>query len=102
MRKLFIDDERFPAGNREDWVICRSSAEAIAWVKINGLPDFISFDHDLGGEDTSRKFINWLVDALLDEVVYMAPSFKFDVHSQNPIGAMWIRQTMDGIVAHFR
>lgn len=97
--KLFIDDERFPVA--DDWVIVRSSTEAITAVLIRGMPVEISFDHDLGGNDTSRIFIMWMVDALLDEQITIPEGFTFSVHSQNPIGAEWIRSTMRGIISEF-
>lgn len=94
MTKLFIDDERFPPEDGSGWVIVRSSHEAIEWVKANGIPDFISFDHDLGGDDTSKTFIRWLMEQVMDGVLKFPPWFGFYVHSQNPIGAEWIRSTM--------
>lgn len=97
--KLFIDDERFPVA--DDWVIVRSSKEAINHVLAHGMPIEISFDHDLGGNDTSRVFIGWMVDALLDEQIAIPEGFSFSVHSQNPIGAEWIRSTMRGIISEF-
>lgn len=97
--KLFIDDERFPV--TDDWVIARTSKEAIVATVMMGMPVEISFDHDLGGDDTSRVFIRWLVDALLDEIVTIPEGFSFSVHSQNPIGAEWIRHTMNGIIKEF-
>lgn len=99
MTKLFIDDERFPV--TDDWVIVRSSKQAIAWVQTYGIPTHISFDHDLGGDDTSRVFIQWLTDQLIDEKLKFPPNFSFTVHSQNPIGARWIQGTMDGLVKNF-
>lgn len=97
--KLFIDDERFPPDG--EWVIARSSAEAIAIINAAGMPSFISFDHDLGGDDTARRFIVWLTDQIVDEHLTLPPGFSFYVHSQNPIGAEWIRGTMDGLIYHF-
>ena len=102
MKKMFIDDERFPPNDGESWVICRTSSEAIEWVKQNGIPDYISFDHDLGGEDTSRVFIKWLTDELIDGRLEFTKAFAISVHSQNPIGAKWIRETMDGLIKYFR
>lgn len=52
--KMFIDDERFPV--TDDWTIVRSSQEAIDCVLNNGFPQKISFDHDLGGDDTPYAF----------------------------------------------
>ena len=56
--KLFIDDERYPTDNT--YLIARSSAEAIHVLNRYGIPESISFDHDLGGEDTSIEFIKYL------------------------------------------
>ena len=44
---LYLDDLRIPP-NTKEWIIVRSYNEAIKWMKNNGCPDFISFDHDLG------------------------------------------------------
>lgn len=97
-RQLFIDDERFPPEGK-DFAIVRSSAEAIEFVKINGCPSFISFDHDLGGDDTSMKFIWWLIDSHLDGNVAIPENFSFYVHSQNPIGARNITELLNGFIA---
>jgi len=85
--KLFLDDERLPAEREDlsDWIIVRTSAEAIEYVENNGWPSFISFDHDLGGEDTSMKFLDWAILKILNEDQEALP-FDFYVHSQNPIG----------------
>ena len=45
--KLYLDDIRVPDG---DWVIVRSYNEFISHIKQYGLPEFISFDHDLADE----------------------------------------------------
>ena len=102
--KMFLDDERFPPNHGTeweiDWVIIRSSIDAIRYVQLQGLPEFISFDHDLGGDDTSRKFIIWLSDYMLDNgLTFAGREFDFYVHSQNPIGAQWIRGTMAAMIA---
>lgn len=94
--KLFIDDERFPA--TDDWVIVRSSQEAIAMIIEYGMPYFISFDHDLGGEDTAIRVIRWIIDSFLDGNLEIHPDFDFYVHSQNPIGAENIRKLMSGFI----
>lgn len=97
--KMFIDDERFPV--TDDWVIVRSSAEAIDYVQQHGMPQEISFDHDLGGDDTSRVFIKWLIDAFCRQAVSFPVGFTFSVHSQNPIGAEWINSTINSLQRHF-
>ena len=59
---LFIDDERFPVGGtiksafeltgdkryyELEWVIVRNFEDFVKTIEENGLPDVISFDHDL-------------------------------------------------------
>ena len=90
--KLWIDDDAGKPGiasfrNPPDssWKIAHSSDEAINLIKEHGLPQFISFDHDLGlkedgTEDTSMLVINYLIENHFDENV------EYKVHSQNPIG----------------
>ena len=98
--KMFLDDERFPPNDGTDWVIIRNSTDAINYVRFQGIPKFISFDHDLGGDDTSRNFIHWLIDYMLEtEETFKGREFGFYVHSQNPIGAKWIRDTMTSMIA---
>lgn len=97
--KLFLDDERFPITN--DWVIARTSDEAIALILMHGMPHEISFDHDLGGDDTSRVFINFLMNELSMDAIVLPLGFKFSVHSQNSVGAKWITGTMNNLIKHF-
>ena len=94
MKKLFIDDERFPVTN--DFVIVRNSADAIAYVEKFGCPNFISFDHDLGGDDTAMVFVKWLIEKDLDDNV-IPSDFGYYIHSQNPIG----RQNIDGLLRSY-
>lgn len=97
--KMFIDDERFPVD--DGWTIVRSSNDAIRYVEEHGIPEYISFDHDLGGNDTSRIFILWLIDYMLDnDISFKTINFEFYVHSQNPIGAEWIYSTVRGMMAN--
>jgi hypothetical protein len=98
--KLFIDDERFPV--TDDWVIVRTSQDAIAAVQERGFPTFISFDHDLGGDDTSILFINWLTDELIDERIQIPSDFDYYVHSQNNVGVINIKSKMDQLIRHFK
>ena len=88
--KLFLDDLRTPPN--EEYIIVRSSDEAKEFVLSNGCPEFISFDHDLGGEDTAMIFVKWLVEQDLDNNGSVIPiDFQFNVHSANPCGAENIR-----------
>ena len=96
--KLFIDDERFPPNDGSVWVIVRSSQEAIDYVQGFGIPDFISYDHDLGGDDTSIKFIWWLIDCYIEGTITSFP-INYYIHSQNPIGAENIRGLLSSFIA---
>lgn len=97
--RLFIDDERDPV--KDDWVIARSSQQAIdACLSAKCLPDEISFDHDLGGDDTSMVFLNWLITAVLDSTFKIPEEFIYSVHSQNPVGRLNIMKLMDNILFH--
>ena len=98
---MFLDDERFPPEDARCWVLARSSSEAIRLVETYGLPDYISFDHDLGGEDTSRVFVKWLMNKVIDGKIRIPPEFGFYVHSQNPVGRDWIFNNISSLVYHF-
>ena len=80
------------AGLIEDHVIARST-EAAIWVVRNRptLPSFVSFDHDLGGDDTAMKFLRYL-----ERYGYCdQPPFDYQIHSQNPVGRDNIRSFME-------
>jgi len=84
--RLYVDDLRTP--NTIDWIIVRSSAEAIEFMKMNGFSDCISFDHDLGGEDTAMIVVKWVIEQDLNSKGKFIPmNFEFNVHSANPVGS---------------
>jgi len=91
--RMFIDDERFPPD--DGWIIVRSSNEAKETVLNNGYPNHISFDHDLGGADTSMNFLHWLLNKIMDDDVNLP--FTWYVHSQNPIG----KQNIESLIYSF-
>jgi len=81
--KLFIDDIReSPSG----WFVARTSSAAIEFMKRNGCPREISFDHDLGGDDTAMRVVRWMIEHDLDNPGFIPSSFSFNVHSANPVG----------------
>jgi len=94
MYRLFLDDERDPPSDGQEWIVVRTFDAAIAYVAANGMPGFISFDHDLGEEKTGYDFAKWLVDWL--EENHIPPEFDYYVHSQNPVGAANIESYLDG------
>ena len=99
MTKLFIDDLRQPPD--ETWVVVRSSAEAIAWFLNHGCPDEISFDHDLGGEDTAMRVVHWMIETDMDAGgAFIPANFSFTVHSANPVGRENLKGLLGGYLHH--
>lgn len=90
--KLFIDDERLPPRDNEWWHIVENSTDAIEWLEetrsFGENVEFISFDHDLGGDDTSRPVVNWII-----ENNYFPDHCT--IHSQNPVGRDWLEGTIE-------
>ena len=57
--KLWVDDER-PAPDAT-WVVATTSEEAIS--RLSAMADVfeeVSLDHDLGGDDTGMKVVDWM------------------------------------------
>ncbi len=86
MMTMFIDDVRLPPAGIVCDAIARSSDEAIAIMEKDGCPGFISFDHDLGGDDTAMCVVNWMIEKDMDEPGWIPDPFNWNVHSANPIG----------------
>lgn len=115
---LFLDDIRTPEQafaytnflpfKTQEWQIVRSHNEFIEFVGKNGLPEFISFDHDLADshytpehlwtdydkskewqdaqkhtEKTGFDSARWLVDYCLDNELECP---RYYCHSMNPVG----------------
>lgn len=97
---LFLDDERHPPRrNDKDWCVARSMDEAIHLIEELGVPDTISFDHDLGSHNgqplpSGMDFAKWLVQYDLDNNI-LDEKFAFTVHSMNSVGATNIQSYMD-------
>lgn len=122
MRKLYIDDIRNP--KTTGWDIVRSYDEFVAWINLNGLPDMISFDHDLSDihYSTPTEIITPDQNIIIDFEDYLNRGNKkenreytgydcalwicdyclinnlkiprWNVHSANPIG----RDRIDGVM----
>lgn len=89
MTALFLDDERFPPNDGRSWHVVRTVAEAVRWVKENGVPSFISFDNDLQRRLEGRHFAKWLVRCDVDANGHFLPAdFDFYVHSQNSVNGI--------------
>lgn len=97
MKKLFLDDEREPkdayskylSGNNpvyleDDWTVVRSLQEFMRHLKKQGMPDLISFDHDLGfspntGYDCAHALVDFCLSRNIDLPLCM-------IHTGNPVG----------------
>lgn len=79
-KKLFLDDLRTAP---EDFVQVYSYEEFRVYIEENGVPEFISFDHDLGEGKSGFDCAKFLVDYCLDKNIH---NISFTVHSQNPVG----------------
>lgn len=108
MKHLFIDDCRMPG--HVTWVrlpsatydIVRSYGQFIEYVKENGLPEFITFDHDLdefdGSDKTGYDIVLWIIDSVLDGKLVIPDNFSFMVHSMNPVGKANIEATLRNFI----
>jgi hypothetical protein len=100
MKRLFLDDERFPPGDGDGWAIVRSFEEACAWVEAEGFPDFVSFDNDLGpGQREGWEFAQWLIERDLDTGC-MPDGFSYYAHSRNPVRQTDIGARLDRYMVH--
>ncbi|MBO2546026.1 hypothetical protein J0871_16535 [Salegentibacter sp. BDJ18] len=105
MKKLFLDDIRIPKMvydtiETKDFIVVRNYADFVKYIKQNGLPDFISFDNDLGlnenGEVAPDGYAaaKWLVyESNLD-----LRRLRFKVHSANPVAAEQIRELLSNYI----
>lgn len=94
--KLFLDDERQPVDNK-GWFVARNANAAMLLIKVIGLPDYMSLDHDLGDGPTGYDFAKAFVDYLMDNPT-LVWNGQFYVHSQNPIGAKNIEEYLRGYI----
>jgi hypothetical protein len=108
---LFIDDVReltditgLPEG---DWAVVRSYSEVMSYLLIKGMPDFISFDHDLGDDNYDGYKIAQDLCKCDDaertkgvEYLTFPDGFDFSVHSANPVGSENIRMYMNNYLKH--
>lgn len=79
----------------EGFIGLRSFTEFVLHIFNNGLPDFISFDHDLGLEESGFDCAKWLVAYCLDNEMALP---DFTVHSQNPVG----KRNIESLLNNFK
>lgn len=120
MKKLFLDDVRQPWD--DSWDVVRNYHDFVQWIRENGLPSVISFDHDLSpehyknemfsgtGEDYNalyKKFeektgldcAKWLCEHVVSNEMDFP---RFNVHSMNPVGAKNIANLLSNYSLFYR
>lgn len=98
---LFLDDNRelkdvaeytgLDMYTTEEWVVARNYEEFVDYIQEFGMPNRISFDHDLGdvsddpehNEMTGYDAAKWLIDYCLENDV-LPPMYL--THTNNPVG----------------
>lgn len=123
--KLFLDDIRKPKHIYWDtvdfsWRIARDYKEFVREIEENGMPEFISFDHDLADEHYSQQMYKdpekynsyyttkfremtgydcakWLIDYCMTKKIKLP---AFNVHSFNPVGAANIWAVLNNYKQH--
>lgn len=113
MNKLFLDDERKPSDVKwvvmplGPWDTVRNYKEFVDHISKNGLPPFVSFDHDLAVEhyrasmyNSDRHYNNYYTDGTFKEMTgYQCAKWlieyciekkqkfpSYQIHTMNPIG----------------
>lgn len=94
--KLFLDDIRNPPDS--SWEVVRSYSEFVEWVQANGLPDQISFDHDLGLEEDQPSRTRDGYDACKWMLENYGIPEAVTVHSKNPVG----KKRIEDLVSFYR
>jgi len=134
MKKLFLDDVRDPydctvyMSHRigiesqvyleSDWVVVRTHDEFVNHIKTHGLPELVSFDHDLalghytgemystesdyeksieGTEPTGYESAKYLIDYCVDNGLKLP---KYIIHSMNPVGVLRIESLLTSFRKH--
>lgn len=116
-RLLFLDDIRYPVEAyhytrqdiflRKDWHIVRNYEQFVSRILEKGLPDMISFDHDLAEihylqsgsgeytEKTGYDCAKWLVEYCMDHHLDLP---EFYCHSMNPVG----KENIESLLKNFK
>ncbi len=105
--KLFLDDVRdvqmvYNKFTNVDFIVVRNFDAFVKVISEKGLPEFLSFDNDLG-EDSNGSLLKdgydcakWLVyESGLD-----LRNLNFKVHSANPIASVQIESLLNNYIKH--
>ncbi len=129
MKALYLDDVRTPVQDSPGygpWQVVRNYDQFVRWIQENGVPDYISFDHDLADEHMQDYYNNqargnhqiqyntfkektgvdclmFLIDrAQARESNRLKPEFPshISVHSANSVGARNIHSLASNFAKH--
>ena len=105
MKKLYLDDVRCP--KTEGWDVVRTYDDFVDWITKNGLPEEVSFDHDLAEihydpstqtegfkyyEKTGYDAAKWMCGYCMENGL---PIPEYNCHSANPVGRENILAILD-------
>lgn len=91
--KIWVDDLR-PAPIEFNLQVLASQTAIgwLDWAKRKGMVvEILSLDHDLGGEDTTRPIVLWMIENEFWPV-------EVRVHSANPVGREWL----EGMIERYK
>lgn len=107
--QLFLDDIRdvqmvYKNLTDEDFVIVRNFEDFKQVITEKGLPEFISFDNDLGLDENENVAEDGYAAAkwLVFESGLNLRNLKFNVHSANPVAAQQIQSLLDNYIRHLK
>jgi len=109
MKKLFLDDIRtiemvYDKSMKSEFDIVRTYEEFVNYIETKGLPEFISFDNDLGLGDDGKVAPDGLAAAkwLVYESKLDLMDLEFKVHSANPVASEQIRGLLTNYINHLK
>lgn len=102
MHKLFLDDLRtgdmvYDKSLENDFMVVRSYVEFVGYIKSHGLPDFISFDNDLGLDENELAPDGYAAKWLVYESGLSLTKLKFKVHSADPVAS----EQINGLLTNY-
>ncbi|WP_298901604.1 cyclic-phosphate processing receiver domain-containing protein [uncultured Psychroserpens sp.] len=109
MKKLFLDDVRtiemiYDKSMTPEFDIVRTYTAFVDYIKTNGLPNYISFDNDLGLGSDGKVAPDGLAAAkwLVYESGLDLRHLEFKVHSANPVATEQIKGLLNNYIKHLK
>lgn len=103
-RLLVIDDLRHLNQNIApvaSLYVARTSQQAIEYLsELDVTWHYVFWDHDLGGDDDTRKVVQWLAEQALDNDKPIDIE-RCMVHTSNTVGADWLMASLSGYPLYY-